>query len=167
MPDVVNPALGLGLLCTYCTVVLPDALGNLSAVTTVQPTFGVGTAANVRGALPSAASGRQLLTGAIVCRLSCTTGQLPDTQIPTTTGLYGIDLSDTVAADMTAADLGQFAASIDAQIRQDERCIQSRSTCVLAGDLMIITINLVDSTGPFKLTVSVDTLSKNLQLLSA
>lgn len=164
--DVVNPALGLGLLATYCTVVLPDALGNMIAVTTVQPTFGIGTAPNVRGTLPSTAAGRQLLVGAILCRLSCTTGQLPDTKIPTTTGTYGIDLSDTVAADMTAADLGQFAASIDAQIRQDERCIQSRTSCTLAGDIMIITINLVDSGGPFKLVVSVDTLSKNLQLLS-
>ncbi len=114
MADVVNPALGTGLLCTYCAVVLPDALGNLSAVTTVQPSFGLGTAPGVRGTLPSVASGRQLLVGAIICRLSCTTGQLPDTQIPTTTGTYGIDLSDTIAADMTAADLGHFAASIDA-----------------------------------------------------
>lgn len=162
-------ALGYGLLCSYCTVVLPDANGNPVPVTAVQPTFGKGYAPTDprMTPLPSAAAGRQLLIGALICRLACTNAQMPDYAIPTTLGTYGIDLGDMVFADMTPADVGAFAAAVDAQLRQDERIVQSRTTATLAGDILVVNIALVDGVGPFKLTFTINVLSQDITVLSA
>ncbi len=66
--------LGFGLFATYCTVTLPMPDGSVRTLTTVQPTFGIATDPRTGQTLPSVASGRQLLGGAIVCRLSTERG---------------------------------------------------------------------------------------------
>ncbi len=150
-------ALGYGLSCTYCSAVLPYPGPGLTptmvTVTAIQPPLGLGT---LNGkVLPSTVAGRQLLAEAIVRRISTARGTLPDTKAPTTTGNYGIDVLDSVDADMTASDAGKLAAAIDAQIRQDERVFYSQTTATLTSDTLTITITLVDGAGPFKLTLPI------------
>lgn len=161
---------GFGMLATFCTAVLPYPQPGIAppimrAVTGVQPTLGLATNPTTRALLPSSGSGRVLLIADVIRRISTSRGTLPDTKIPTTMGRYGIDLLDYVNADMTTSEIGQFSASVDAQIRQDERIINSRTSVVLAGNILIVTINIVDGIGPFRLIVSIDTLTNNLQLL--
>lgn len=158
--------LGFGLSCTFCTVVLPWPDGSRRAVTTIQFPFSTGTSPATGKLLPSVTSGRPLLAEAIIRRISTARGTLIDTKIPTTVGNYGIDIQDTVDADMTPEDIGQLSASIDAQIRQEERVIRSTTAAVLAGDVLLVPIQLVDGAGPFRLTLSVSTLNGNLQVLS-
>lgn len=159
--------LGYGLSCTYCSCILPYPTASLTpvyvTVNTIQPPFGLGTR---NGALlPSVVAGRQLLSEAIERRLATPRGTLPDTKAPTTVGNYGIAIEDDVDADMTASDAGKLAASIDAQCRQDERVFYSHTTVTLAGSTLTIVVQLVDGTGPFKLTLSVNMLTGNTQLL--
>lgn len=161
-----NP-LGFGLSCTYCTAVLPFPDGTTRAVTCIQPPLGLGTDPASGALLPSSISGRPLLREAVLRRLSTPRGTLPDTKIPTTVGQYGIDILDYVNADMTPADIGRLSASVDAQARADERCRSSSTSAVLVGDsTLVTTISLVDGTGPFKLTLAINALTQNLQVLS-
>lgn len=165
-PNASSP-LGFGLSCTYCTVVLPMPDGSQVAVTAIQPPFGIGVKVGTTTVLPSTTAGRPLLAEDIIRRLSTPRGTLPDTKVPTVLGQYGMSLDDTVFADMTAAAAGQLSAQADSQIRQDERVIQSKTSATLAGDVLIVPINLVDSQGPVKLVISIDTLNNNLSVLSS
>lgn len=163
--------LGYGLLTTFCTAVLPfpqagGAPPIMRAITVVQPTFGLATDPSSGALLPDVASGRTLLAADVIRRLSTAIGTLPDTKIPTTMGRYGVDLLDSIAADMTTADIGQFCAQIDAQIKLEERIVNSRTTAVLAGNILLVNIALVDGSGPFQLVLAVNVLTQNLQVLS-
>lgn len=167
-----NSPLGFGLSCTFCVALLPFPQPNggapqLVPIAAVQPPLGLGTNPRTGVILPSTVSGRPLLAEAIIRRLSTSRGTLPDTKIPTTTGNYGIDLLDYVDADMTPADLGMFASAIDAQIAQEERVVSSSTVAALAGSTLLISINLVDGQGPFKLVLSIDALTKDLSVLSS
>lgn len=172
-PPAVNSPLGYGLSCTYCVVTLPipQMAGPpvFLPIAAVQPPLGVGLSA--RGVvLPDVVSGRPLLAEAIVRRLSTSRGTLPDTAIPTTVGNYGLDILDYVYADMTTEGAGMLAALIDAQISQEERVVSSSTTVVLVGaplSTLLISINLVDGAGPFKLTLSIDVLNADLTVLSS
>lgn len=165
--------LGLGLLAAYCTVILPYPDGNggsyMASVTTVQPTFGLGRdPRNPLGPpLPDTASGRVLLVGAVLCRLSCPRNGLIDTEIPTTTAQYGVDLLDIIAADLSATDAGMLASDIDGQVQMDERIVDSTTTAVLAGNTLVVPIALVDGKGPFRLTLAIDVLTRDLSVLSS
>lgn len=163
--------LGFGMLATFCNVVLPfpqpgTAAPIMRTVTTVQPTFGFATVPSTGATIPSTGSGRTLLLADVIRRISTAKGSVPDFNIPTKLGRYGIELLDYVNADMTAAEIGQFCASLDAQIRQDQRIANSRTTAALAGNVLVATINLVDGAGPFSLILAISTLTKNLQVLS-
>lgn len=168
--DALSP-LGHGLLALYCTAILPFPDGNggviLRAVTTVQPTLGLATDTRTGALLPSAASGRLLLIGAVECRISAPLGGLIDTTIPTTTAQYGVDLLDVVAADMTTSETAQLSASVDAQIKSDERIRNSTTAATLAGDTLLVSISLLDGAGPFRLTLSIDVLNQNLTVLTS
>lgn len=164
--------LGFGLLSTFCVTILPfpqpGALPPiLRAVTTVQPTLGFATNPATGTVIPSTGSGRTLLIADVIRRISTARGSVPDVNIPTTTGRYGIELLDYINADMTTAEIGQFSATVDAQIRLDERIANSRTSAVLAGSVLVVTINLVDGVGPFKLILAISTLTQNLQVLSS
>jgi hypothetical protein len=163
-------SIGFGLLATICTAVLPfpqpgTAPPVMRAVTTVQPTLGFATDSG-GNVLPSTASERTLLTADIIRRINTARGTLPDTKIPTKLGRYGIDLLDYIAADMTPGDIGRLCSNIDEQIRQDERVARSRTTAVLSGFILLVTIALVDSQGPFKLVLTINALTSNTQVLS-
>jgi len=164
--DPASP-LGYGMLATYCTVSLPMPDGSTRIVTTVQPTFGIATDPRTGQVLPSYASGRQLLAGAMVCRLSTERNTLPDVYIPTTTAQYGLDLLDNADADMTADEVGQLSASVDAQLQMDERIVTSTTFSVLASDTLLVPITARDGQGPFKLTLAIDTLNQNLSVLAS
>jgi hypothetical protein len=164
--DATSP-LGFGLACTYCTVSLPFPDGTTRLVTLVQPSFGLGTDPVTGAAIPEMVSGRTLLAHALIRRISCARGALPDVVIPTTKGQYGVDVLDLVNADMLPEDLGQLAASIDGQFRQDERVVTSQTTATLAGDMLVISSLVQDATGPFRLTIAINTLTQNLTLLSS
>lgn len=165
-PDTSSP-IGYGLSCTFCSVALPIPGGGTRVYTCVQPPFGVGTSPTTGAVLPSTTAGRPLLAEAIIRRLSTVRGTLPDTKIPTVVGNYGIDIGDAVAADMTPDDVGQLSASIDAQIRQDERVGQSRTTATLVDEILVVPINVVDEGGPFKLTLGINALTGDLSVLSS
>jgi hypothetical protein len=162
--------LGTGLSCTFCTVTLPfpDGLGGVvqRAVTTIQFPFGVGTAPGSSAPLPSVTSGRPLLSEAIVRRWSTARGSLPDVNIPTTLGNYGIDILDSANADMTIAEAGALSADLDAQAQQEQRLVTSNTTATVLNNLLVIAANLVDGTGPFRLTIAINVINQNLQLLS-
>lgn len=165
-----SSVLGYGLFCTYCTVTLPMPDGSTRTITTVQPTFGstLGPATDPKTGkvLPSDASGRQLLGGAIVCRLSTERNTLPDVHIPSTTTQYGIDLLDNADADMTLSDVAQLSASVDAQLRLDERIVTSTTSATLVSDTLLVSIAARDGTGPFKLVMAIDTLTQDLTVLA-
>lgn len=155
--------LGYGLSATFCTALLPFPGPGLTPtmvpITCIQPTLGLGKAPGVSDpsapSLPDVVAGRQLLAEAVVRRINTARGTLPDTKAPTTTGNYGIDIQDMVDADMTASDAGKLAASIDAQIRQDERVFYTHTTATLANSTLTIVTTLVDGSGPFKLTLQI------------
>ena len=161
--------LGYGLSCTFCSCVLPmpgpGILPTQTVVVAIQPPMGLGTNPTSGATLPSAVSGRSALTEAILRRISTARGTLPDSKAPTTVGNYGIDVGDYVNADMSQSDCGRLAAAIDAQCRQDERVINSVTTATLAGDFLTIVIRLWDGAGPFKLTLAINVLVGNLQIL--
>lgn len=159
--------LGFGLACSYCTVSLPDAQGNMVPVTTIQPSFGIGRNPTTNALVPSTASGRTLLAQDLIRRFSTERGTLPDTNIPTIVGNYGVDLSDYIFADMTPADVGALSAAVDAQARQDERVVQSKASAVLAGDILLVPVNVVDGSGPFKLVFSLNTTNGDFSVLSS
>ena len=163
--------LGFGLIATYCAAVLPYPQPGTKAPTyvtvlDVQPSLGLATNPVTNAAIPSTASGRTLLIADVIRRISTTRGSLPDVNVPTQLGRYGIDLLDSVNADMTPDDIGHFAAAVDGQIKQDERVVNSRTSCVLSGYVMLVTIDLVDGAGPFKLILAINTLTQNVQVLS-
>lgn len=164
---------GYGLLAAFCTAILPfpnpDGSVSMRAITTVQPTLGLGTdPRNPMGPpLPDVASGRQLLVGALLCRISTARGSLVDTQIPTTTAQYGIDISDSADADMSPQDAGQLSAGIDSQISADERVKSSLTAGALVGDTLVLPITVTDRAGPFKLTLAISTLTADLSVLSS
>lgn len=168
--DTSSP-LGYGLAWGWCTAVLPfydPVVGStLRAVTAIQPALGLGTNTKTGALLPSTTAGRALLTEAVVRRISCTRGALPDVEIPTTLGNYGVDILDSVFGDFTTREAGELSARLDAQINLDERIVNSLSTATLAGEMLIVSINLVDGAGPFRLTLSIDTLSGDLSVLSS
>jgi len=168
--DTSSP-LGLGLLATYCTAVLPFPDGNggtvMRAVTAVQPTLGLATDPRTGALLPSSAAGRQLLSGALLCRLSTPRGGLPDVNIPTVVGNFGLDLLDSVDSDLDSRSAGELSAQVDAQVGLDERVIGSVTAATVAGDTMVVPIVITDGNGPFRLTLAISALAADLTVLSS
>jgi hypothetical protein len=166
-----SSALGFGLSWTFCTCVLPfyDPVSGsvMRAVTDIQPPLGIGTNPRTAALLPSTTAGRALLIEAIIRRISCTRGALPDVMIPTTLGNYGVDLQDSAYDDLTTVAAGELSARIDAQVQLDERVQSSVTSSALAGNILLVPISLVDGTGPFRLTLSIDTLTGDLSVLSS
>jgi hypothetical protein len=159
--------LGVGLACTYCSVTLPMPGGTTQIFTIVQPSFGMGTDPNTGYLIPETVSGRTLLIHALIRRISCKRGTLPDVVIPTNKGRYGVDVLDFANADMPDEDIGQMAAAIDDQFRQDERVVTSTTTATLSNNVLTITSLVQDATGPFRLTFAANLLTQNLTLLSS
>lgn len=165
-------ALGFGLSCTFCTCILPFTDPDTGfiyqrAVTAIQPPLNLGTNPTTGAVLPSVVSGRPCLSEALIRRYATPRGALPDVIIPTTVGAYGIDILDSIDADMTAAEAGVLASDLDAQAQQDERVITTTTSATVVNDTLIIGQVVTDGTGPFKLTLSISTLDQNLSVLSA
>lgn len=165
--DTASP-LGYGLLATYCTATrtLPD--GSTETVTTVQPTLGLGVNTKTGALLPSASAGQQLLAGALQCRLSTAPSGLVDVEIPTTLGPYGFQVLDLLNADMDDETAGMVSASVDAQIRQDERVAASITKGGLVDSTLVLSSLVQTATGEkIKLTLAIDTLAGDLTVLSS
>lgn len=167
MQNPTTSPLGTGLSCTFCTAILPypsaGIFPTLVPITTIQPPLGLGTAPGTTSPpLPSSVSGRPLLAESIVRRLATARGTLPDTATPTTVGNYGLDLADSVDADMTQSDAGRLAASVDAQCRQDDRVFYSHTTAALTASTLNVVIQLVDGAGPFKLTLPISLVTNQI-----
>jgi hypothetical protein len=171
--QLVTPSpLGFGLSCTFCTVVLPfvdpdTGVIYTRAVTAIQPPLGIGTSVQTGKVLPSVTSGRPLLSESLIRRYSTPRGALPDVIVPTTLGAYGIDILDSTDADMTQTEAGILASDLDAQAQQDERVVTTTTSATLVNDNLIVGQVVVDGTGPFKLTLSIDVLEQNINVLSA
>jgi hypothetical protein len=138
---------------TLRTVVLPFPDGTTRAVTAVQSSLD-----------QSEVSGRACLTEALVRRLVTYRGTLIDVLIPSTTADYGTTILDFVNDDMTPRDIAMAGASVDAELRKDERVIRSTTPASLAGEILMLPITVYDAAGPFKLVFAVSQAS--VQLLS-
>lgn len=172
-PGVLDPRspLGYGLSCTYCSVSLPipDGSGGTTSrtYTTIQPPLGIGTNVKTGATLSSCVPGRTKLAEDLIRRISCRRGGLIDTRIPTTTANYGINVLDYIGADMDAASIAQLTAAVDAQMSADERVVSSTTTGTLIDSTLILSITIVDGSGPFKLTLAIDLLVADLSVLAS
>jgi phage baseplate assembly protein W len=102
-------------------------------------------------------SGRTLLIQAICRRLITPRGALID-DID-----YGSDVTRYCNDDIDPRDVGAIAAEIDAEIVKDERVKSSSTTATLDDEGMLITESqIVDLAGPFKLTLSVTSVTVEL-----
>ncbi len=146
--------LGYDVSNTYRTVVLEYPDGSFRAVEAFQ------SALDQREV-----SGRVCLAEGCARRLVSPRQSLVDVEIPSTTANYGSDLTVNVNADLGPRDLAMIGSSVDAELRKDERVIRSVTNAALVGDLLLIPINLYDSAGPFKLVLSIG--SVTVQVLSA
>ena len=150
--NVVNPALGLDLTCTN----------------DLTPTM-------------TTSSGRQCLAEAIYRRMTTPRGGLiydPN---------YGFDLTAYIEDDITGSDLGTIQAGILQQCAQDERIVSAKCAVQFVGSnqvtsatsgivanpkpgtqgVLVVTLIITDSMGPFKLVVSASSLSVQLLQVSA
>lgn len=107
-------------------------------------------------------SGRIALAQACARRLQTPRGGLIDDPN------YGFDVVGEIDDDMSTADIARLGAQIDAELRKDERVLDSTTTATLvAPGLLIINIVLQDQAGPFRLVMSASTAAANLQILQA
>lgn len=158
--------LGGDLNLTQCTAILPMPNGVpggvLAPVTGVQLTLGWATNPITGQALPSFATGRANLAGAIMRRLTTTRGQLVDVVTPSTTANYGNDQSENLNADLTTRELGIIAAGVDAELKKDERIVRTSTTCTGSSNALLEEITVTDGVGPFKLILAVTDVSTTL-----
>jgi hypothetical protein len=137
---------------TQRTVVLPFPDGTSRAVTAVQHALD-----------QSETSGRPLLGEALLRRLVMYRGTLIDVVIPSTTANDGTDVTQFVNADFSPREIAMLGASVDAEMRKDERVVGSSTQASLVGEVLLLPINITDGEGPFRLTLAV---SDVVQLLS-
>lgn len=105
-------------------------------------------------------TGRTLLAQAIARRYMTPRGRLIDDLN------YGFDLTQFVNDDLSLADIARIQAGAQAEAEKDERVESASVTInVSAVGLMVVTVVMVDSNGPFTLVLSVNSVS--VQLLKA
>jgi hypothetical protein len=149
---------GHDLSCTYRTVVLPMPDGSTAAVTAVQPSL---DGAEV--------SGRACLAEALVRRLATSRGTLIDVVAPSTTANYGNDVLGLLNEDVDARTLAMMGASVNAEMRKDERVVDAETRVTLIPGIagpnsLLLDITITDGVGPFKLVLMVSQVT--VQLLS-
>lgn len=137
---------GLDLSCTMRTVALEMPDGSSRTITAVQPPIDM-----------SEVAGRTCLAEALVRRLTSPRGTLPDVVIPPSpqVAYYGYDVTQFVNSDMGVRDVAQVGANVDAEMRKDERVVQSATAATFASSVLLIPINITDGTGPFSLVLAV------------
>lgn len=105
-------------------------------------------------------TGRLLLAQAIARRYMTPRGRLIDDPN------YGFDLTQYVNDDLSQADIARIQAGAQAEAEKDERVESANVTINLStAGIMIVTVVLVDSQGPFTLVLSVNSVS--IQVLKA
>lgn len=94
-------------------------------------------------------SGRQCLAEALARRLVTARGTLisnPD---------YGTDVTAYVNDDIDARTLAKIASEVDGEMLKDERVVHSATTAAFLGGVLVLSVNITDGLGPFKLVLSV------------
>lgn len=147
---------GLDLSCTYVTrqaLEMPD--GSFRYFTGVDIPIDMAEVV-----------GRACLSEALIRRLDTSKGQLIDVVTPPTPQVanYGTDLTAFVNSDFTPREIAIVGASVDAELMQDERVVQSSTVPTLSGALLLIPITITDGSGPFPLVLSISSVS--VQVLS-
>ena len=108
-------------------------------------------------------TGRLLLAEAIVRRWITPRGELIDDPN------YGTDITAYINDDVTPRDIATLKSAMAQEAEKDERvnsCDIDVQTPPQGTGVYIITALVHDNDGPFQLVISVDTLSKNISLLS-
>lgn len=102
-------------------------------------------------------TGRTCLVQALARRLITARGTLIDDPN------YGFDLNQFLNDDLDAADVARIGSGIDAEFLKDERVLSSTTTAVLnVGGALVVTAQIQDQQGPFKLVLSVGSVSATI-----
>jgi len=109
-------------------------------------------------------SGRPCLAEALVRRLVTFRSTLIDVVVPSTTANYGSDVTQNVNDDMDPRDIAMAGASVDAELRKDERVVSSTTVPSFVGDLLMLPASVIDGAGSFKLVLAVSQVT--VQILS-
>jgi phage baseplate assembly protein W len=101
-------------------------------------------------------SGRTVLAQAVLRRLITPRGRLIDD------ANYGFDLTQFIDDDLGPADLARIRAGIEAECLKDERVAVVTAKVTLTAGVMVVTVNLTDSAGPFTLVVAVSAITATI-----
>lgn len=137
---------GYDLKCTYLTQSLEMPDGSFRTIAAVDIPIDM-----------SEVQGRSCLSDACVRRLVTSRGTLIDIVTPATPDVanYGTDLTEYVNADVSVRDIAMVGANVDAEMRKDERVVQSQTAATTVGPLLIVPVNLTDGVGPFPLVLAI------------
>jgi phage baseplate assembly protein W len=106
-------------------------------------------------------TGNQAIGEAIARRLQTPRGGLIDDPN------YGYDLTDFLNDDLTTADLALIQSNVNAECVKDERVTAASTTLTFTGGVLIVTIAVTTSAGPFTLVLSVSSVAANpVQILA-
>jgi phage baseplate assembly protein W len=106
-------------------------------------------------------SGNRAVAEAIARRLQTPRGGLIDD--PT----YGYDLTYFLNAELSTTDLALIQSNTNAECLKDERVTAAATSLTFTGGVLIVTIAVTTSTGPFTLVLSVSSVAANpVQILA-
>lgn len=145
---------GTDLSCAMRSVALEMPDGSTRVVEAVQPSLDM-----------AEVSERVCLAEALVRRLVTYRGQLIDVVIPSTTADYGTDVTQNVNDDLDPRAIARIGSDVDAEMRKDERVVQSATQASLVSNVLMLPINVTDGKGPFPLVLAVSQVT--VQILSA
>jgi phage baseplate assembly protein W len=96
-------------------------------------------------------TGYQVLSEALARRITTPRGRLLDDPN------YGYDITGEVDDDVSAADVAEIAANMDAELEKDERVISSVTTATFVATTGILTTStqILSGEGPFTLDLAV------------
>jgi phage baseplate assembly protein W len=107
------------------------------------------------------ATGNQCVAEAILRRWSTSPGQLIDD--PT----YGYNLTDLVSDDLSSADISYAQQQAASQAKRDERVRNAKvAITLLANGTLQVVGQITTASGPFRLVVSVSSVTTQLLLVS-
>ena len=101
-------------------------------------------------------SGATQLAQALYRRIITPRGGLPDAPA------YGFGASTIIDQDMTARQVAVLANSIDAEFMKDERVLSSSTTGTFANQIFVGSTLVTTAAGPFRLVLSISSVSVDL-----
>ena len=101
-------------------------------------------------------SGRNNLIAALIRRLLTPKGRLLDDPN------YGFSIQDYINDDIDSRKISLISSFVDAELKQDERVLISKTTATYNNRVLTLDIQVTDGEGPFRLVLSVDSLNVSL-----